>query len=253
MSAFKRLGKRASRILIIEGIPGAGKSAFIRSLKEYLVLVYAYEVVELSEDIPPAFLDLYLGGPDKRADEPFRRNMREYAFAFQIHMATERRVKVDRALDIVRRAPNIIVLMDRSPFGDCAFAYKLNADGLIRDEAMRVYDSVVALRSATDRSAMAEKFTDPAFAVLFLEVDVKTAQRRIATRGNAAEVAAYDDDYLGSLCTHYAAAMALCAPILKTFDWNADVTLVPSLEQPDTTVLPFDAIQPVITALELCV
>ena len=234
MSALVRVfpQKRKSQVVVFEGVPGCGKSSAVARLALYLKSL-SFEVFVHEEKPDPFFLGLYLS------------DMPRYAFAFQIHMATERRVAMRDAMQKVQSQDNTIVILDRSIAGDWAFERHLRKIGWISEKENGAYR---AISGVPPGCTLAMQYPAEWVKVLYLSVTPETSLRRVATRGNASEISAYDTAYMSSLQKAYEEVLDLYVPGVQTIDWNTDVTMQ---KDADGTQLPEEAIVPLVKLLNL--
>lgn len=222
-----------SFVLALEGIPGSGKSSAVDALVKHLS-THGYKVFVKEEKPDPFFLNLYLS------------NMPRYAFAFQIHMATERRVAMREAQDTIAASPNnTVVILDRSIAGDWAFEKHLRSVGWIDEVEHPAYRAISGVRVGESISV---QYPPETTRVVHLSVTPETSLRRIKMRGNTSEIAAYTEAYMTSLIRAYESVLSQCGPVLRTFDWNADVEMENDAES-GKSVLPTSAIAPIIKSL----
>jgi deoxyadenosine/deoxycytidine kinase len=198
-----------ARIFILEGLPGCGKTMFIRSAASYWAL-WGYHVRVFTEDIDAEFLAAYLA------------NQERYAFAFQTNLTHQRVYQHARARELVERDPLLIVFLDRSRIGDFAFARELNARGAITDAEFAFYRTASGLVRGTTLASLHPR-TD--FVVLYLRVTAAKSLERVRKRGNASEVGGYTLKSMSTLLEHYERTIDACRPIVVDVDWNADLAL----------------------------
>lgn len=154
-------------VIIVEGVPGCGKTSFCRSyLKQNKDAVIMEEWVDVN------LLSKYIS------------NMEEYAFEFQCRAQTETLKNIELALQYASEGKT--VLIDRGVVGNECFAEIQHESGFISDEELKEYK---ALSSNIDATM---------FKTCYLKCDAEVALRRISNRGRNGE-SSYTINYLQKL------------------------------------------------------
>jgi len=226
-----------ARIFILEGLPGCGKTMFIRSAASYWAL-WGYHVRVFTEDIDAEFLAAYLANPER------------YAFAFQTNLTHQRVYQHARARELVERDPLLVVFLDRSRIGDFAFASELNARGAITSAEFSFYRTASGLLRGATLASLHPR-TD--FVVLYLRVTAAKSLERVRKRGNASEIGGYTLKSMSTLLEHYERTIDACRSIVVDVDWNADLPLERRFdyhENSETEQLPGVALEAVFTKVK---
>lgn len=192
---YESLRHLKGSIIIIEGIPGSGKSTLCTKLAQYLTAV-GFETKNFEEEVNEPFLELFLS------------DMKKYAFAFQMNALCHRQRIYMQALDYARKN-NGIAIVDRSLAGDCSFAGLQHDYGNISDFEWKIYEHTV------NKSPLPQPST-----IIYLEVDTEVAMYRIKERNRGSEASAYDRKYLEDLDMNYKCSMEECEIPIKYIDWN---------------------------------
>lgn len=197
---YERLRHLRGAVIIIEGIIGAGKSTYARKLHQLLNKVGIPSQL-LEEEVDPYMLDLFLS------------DMKKYAFAFQMLMLAQRQKIYIQGLDFARRE-NGVVIIDRSLYGDMAFAMMHVDYGNISGVEWKAYESIMS-------SALLPQPSN----ILYLEVTPETALERIQARNRGKEVSSYNIQYLYDLDINYKVAMEESRIPIQYIDWNTPSNL----------------------------
>jgi len=229
--AFK--SSRPSKRVILEGVPGSGKSSAVQALAAHYK-TQGYRVKIMQEK------------PDENLLEQYLNNKPALAALFQFHMATERRVAMRDARAEVEANTNTIVIIDRSIAGDWAFEKHLRALGWIPESLHPAYRSISGVKS--DES-IAVHYPPGLVDVVYLSVTPATAIRRVTMRGYQAEIDSYDEKYMESLQSAYESVLAECGPVVHTLDWNADVEMEED-EKGGKKRLPLSAVASIVDLLK---
>lgn len=197
---YERLRYLRGAIILVEGIIGAGKTTLCSRLhdvfKEASIPVKFFE-----EEINGDLLNLFLS------------DMKKYAFTFQMTMMANRQKIYLAAQDFSRRE-NGISIIDRSFYGDLAFATMHMEKGNISDKEWNVYKSVFSSIGLEQPSN-----------IIYLDVTPETALDRIKTRNRGLETSSYTLEYLQELDTSYKISMEECDTHIQYIDWNDSRTL----------------------------
>lgn len=184
-----------SSIIIIEGIPGSGKSSLCEKLFKYLTEV-GFTVKNFEEEVNVPFLELFLS------------DMKKYAFAFQMSALSNRQKIYSHANDYARREGGIAII-DRSLYGDISFAALHHEYGNISDEEWAIYEHTV------DRTPMPQPSK-----VIYLDVDIETSMERISIRNRGSEASSYSYKYLYDLDVNYKVIIEESGIPVTYIDWN---------------------------------
>lgn len=164
----------ARRILVLEGIPGAGKTTLSHALLEYLK-EKGIRCTLFPEVVDKQLLALFLNDRAK------------YGFAFELYLLSERISTMKQAHDFITHGGGIAIV-DRGPVGGCAFAHYSDSHNKTFDlEARQVYDRLL-INGAPWKSMK--------IAQIYFPVKPKTALKRIFKRGNESEIQAYDEKFM---------------------------------------------------------
>lgn len=191
------LARRArGRVLVLEGLPGAGKTTATRRMQESCERCLGLEVVDLTENMRPPLLAYFCENPKERAG------------LTQLTMMEKRVFEMVEAARAAERGA--LVIIDRSIDGDLAFALRHHGDGNISDRVMRIYhDERTFVLNKLRR--LGPGYWPEVTATLFFNVPTDVLKQRIVARGDPAEIDLYcvkDPGYLDRLAESYAAALA---------------------------------------------
>lgn len=194
------------RVIVVEGLIGAGKTTFIRSLSRHLEK-HNSTVAAFDEDIDREFCDTYI------ADQ------RRYSFAFQVNQATSRRWQWKYVLSWVTASARNIAIVDRSAVGGEAFSTALWTAKLMSDD-----DFALCKRTAlgTDRTSLEQRYAPDVCRIVFLDVRPETSLARTRRRANKSEVDGYTLEYMQALDTAYRRVLKRFDSV-RYIDWNTDV------------------------------
>lgn len=197
---YERLRHLRGSIILIEGIIGAGKSTYAHKL-HVLLQKTGIPSVFLEEQVDPLMLDLFLS------------NMKKYAFAFQMLMLVERQKIYMQGIEF-SRGQNGVAIIDRSLYGDMAFASMHNDYGNISEKEWEVYQSVMESTLLPQPSI-----------ILYLDVTPEVAFERIKARNRDKESTTYTLEYLHDLDVNYKVAMVESGIPISYIDWNESSNL----------------------------
>lgn len=211
---WKALSDWRGRILVLEGVIGAGKSTLCRSIK-VLCKALGVPCKVLNEGVPDELLKLFLSDPKR------------HAFTFQVALLYRRVAQHARASELVSKG--FFVVQDRSLVGDSVFVLQAMRSGSMSADNLRDYSAILGR----------EKRLRRADATLYLVTSDAVAKDRVSTRDRPGECAHYlvrepwylarnvdcYDQLFRHIATHDAAlAQALC---IVPLDWNAPPPVVP--------------------------
>lgn len=197
---YERFKHLRGSIILVEGIIGAGKSTLGRRLTSMLNEI-GISARHYDEEVNMPLLELFLS------------DMKKYAFAFQMYMLQHRQAVYRDAITYCERH-NGVAIVDRSLFGDIAFARMHHTGSNISDDEWKVYESTISSNSLRVPSA-----------ILYLDVTPDVAMRRIKARNRGSEASEYDVQYLQALHDNYIKAMDHEYYQVLHIDWNQDSDL----------------------------
>lgn len=182
-------------LIILEGIISAGKTTQGLSLAKFLNK-NGIKCIFFIEQVNKELLDLYI------------KNMKEYAFSFQVIVARERINILKNAIEYCK--DGTICIIDRGLLGDISFARMQYDKKNLTEEEWNVYNKLVRY----------EKFSEPD-CTLFLDCDIDTAYERLLRRNNKNEVDGYTKEYFKELSTSYNKTLEeFNLKNLIKLDWN---------------------------------
>lgn len=186
-------------MIVIEGIIGAGKSTLAHELRKRIPRSVLYEE---PVDANP-YLPLFYREPAKYALE-----MQFFLMSYRYRMHMEAVEKEWRE--------GLVSIFDRSIYGDAAFAYLLHRSGDIGDLGYRNY---LRHREMMERTLLVPHH------VVYLDVEIETAQKRVRVRGRECETG-IPDSYQEALRAAY--EEKVLAPLrqktrVSVVDWNSEL------------------------------
>lgn len=197
---YERLRTLRGAVLVIEGIIGSGKTSLGEKLTQMIT----------NSGIPCKFFQEEVNLP---LLELFLKDMKKYAFSFQLYMLSTRQKVYREAIEFSRRE-NGVAIIDRSLHGDIAFASMHNDAGNISNEEWNVYEDIVSSNSLPEPTV-----------VIYLEVLPEVAIERINKRNRGSEVSKYTLEYLRELDTCYKVSMEESRIPIKYIDWSENRSL----------------------------
>jgi deoxyadenosine/deoxycytidine kinase len=179
-----------NKLLIkLEALIGGGKSTLCNSFNKW---VKSYITLECyPEPIKKMLLNLFYS------------DIKKYAFSFQSIVIRERVHVFEDAVTFLHEG-NLAVI-DRSPYGDCAFGLMHYASGNISPVEFLVYVDLIK----SDRDSKVREFNSEKFdikikkIVVYLACDPVIARERVINRDNEDEVDKCKLEYLIDLHTSY--------------------------------------------------
>ena len=169
--------KPSSKIIIVEGIPGCGKTTFCKS---YASSCREKDVVIMEEWVDEKILANYIS------------DMKNKATSFQYEAQRQSAVRLHKAFELANLGKT--VLIDRSLMGNRCFAEVQFEAGYILHNDMEVYR-----KTFTYETILSEKERrNVQMEVWYLQCDVDTALGRIKQRNRNGE-SAYSAEYLTKL------------------------------------------------------
>lgn len=193
---YEKLKHLRGSIILIEGIIGAGKTTLGMELSKMLSEVGIKSHL-FYEEINMSLLELFLS------------DMKKYAFSFQMYMLQNRQGVYREAISY-SELHNGVSIVDRSLFGDIAFAKMHYENGNINEEEWNTYCSTVTSTSLRTPSS-----------IIYLDITPDTAMRRIKARDRGSESSQYNIAYLESLHNNYISSMEDNDNVYH-IDWNKD-------------------------------
>ena len=179
-------------ILLVDGLPGSGKTTLIKELSSTLTARRIHHKVFL-EEVDDTLLEKYLS------------DMKAYALSFQLHMALKKQTIYHQASEFAKMG--YIVIIDRSIRGDFAFASTQNRMRYMSCDDFEIYrKDIEAITLSTPHT------------YLVLDVTVETAMRRIEKRGNSD--VDLDSNYFSLLLRETKDALRGYNP--SYMDWNGE-------------------------------
>lgn len=163
-------------ILYVDGLPGAGKTSLIASLKA----LKTAQVLVWEEKIDQTRLNLMLS------------NMKRYAFDYQMFRLRESARVFKEALSAALAGQFVVI--DRSVAGDAAFAWNHFLSGNMTDKQWQTY--LAELKELVGEMKAAEPFVKQLY--IYLATTAPQALQRIHRRGRAGE-SSYTLKYLKSV------------------------------------------------------
>lgn len=196
--SYGRYAVLAGQIVVLEGMPGVGKSTLGKEMAAMLNAV-GLKAVYLPEIIDEAALAEYLA------------DMRGRAAAFQMTALANRMAVHAEAVALA--AAGHVVVVDRGLVGDSAFAVMQRALGFFTDAEWEAYCAAVERARLCQASVLVHLACTPEMSI-----------RRIAARDNKAE-SVYDPTYMANYGAALVVAMALFhAGPAAELPWDEDLT-----------------------------
>lgn len=181
------LKNMTGRIIVLEGLPGAGKTLLSSSLCNY-----DENVIVLEEWVDEEVLAKYIS------------DMKRYATNFQFRIQNETMERMRKAVKLAKEG--FTVLVDRGITGNRCFAEMQYENGLISSSDIETY------RRAFNYEMIAG-LSDVNLHVIYMKASVSTCLDRIKKRDRKGE-SSYSVDYLKSLCNKHDELL----PTAKIFD-----------------------------------
>lgn len=182
-------------IFIIEGLIGVGKSTLGSSIEHYLNSIYI-SCKFFPEYTNKSLLDQYIS------------DMSKYAFTFQLFMLSKR-IEIYRQAEEFSKTGGISII-DRSIFGDMAFAYMQKKKGFISESEWKIYLDIMKQEIQLEPTA-----------IIFLDCNLDSCLERLNKRGDKVEISGYNKNYYESLNDAYEYIMNNYNNTkLTKIDWN---------------------------------
>lgn len=192
---YERLRHLRGAIILIEGVIGAGKTTLAGKLANLLTRV-GIPVKFFEENVNTHLLGLFLA------------DMKKYAFAFQLLMPAQRRNIYLQAMEF-SRIHNGVSIIDRSLYGDLAFANMHHDMGNIDDAEWKAYESLMSNDPLPQPSV-----------IIYLDVDTEVAMARIKARNRGTEANAYTSEYIQGLDGNYRCLLESSDIPTRYIDWT---------------------------------
>lgn len=197
---YESLRHLRGAVIVLDAVIGAGKTSL------GLALLSLFKEVQLpaqffEEEVDEQFLELFLSDKSR------------YAYAFQMHMLAVRQKIYMSAINFAHQN-NGISIVDRSLYGDFAFAQMHTKYGNISQEELSVYSGIVQKTPLPEPSV-----------ILYLDVSPQVALERIVQRNRGSEVAVYDIQYLQDLNDQYKKVFEKSGARVTRIDWNKSRSL----------------------------
>ena len=194
---FKRYKCLFGSVIVLEGNIGVGKTTAGASM-----VIYLNSIGLRAKFFPePVCLPLL---------NQYQKNMKKYAYSFQIIMAKERIQIYKDAWKFAKKGG--ISIIDRSLMGDYTFALMQYEKGFFTDSEWNVYLKLLE----HDR-----KF-DPDF-ILYLECTPEKAYERMIDRGRPGEKEGYTLEYFQDLNEAYEKSLNTISGNIGRLNWNDDL------------------------------
>lgn len=184
--------------VLVEGNISSGKSTVCNWLVSYLKNTTGYEVVHIAEKLNFPLLNKYLKNP------------KESALCFQLYMATWRIAALREYLRYGQEKP-LIVIVDRSIYGDIIFGKTNHIFGNIDDESFNLYLNTIVEDCILPKNRH----------VIYLKAELEVCFERICKRDRLDEKSDYNMGYLSTINKLHDEAFSEMENV-STLDWNKD-------------------------------
>lgn len=171
--------KCSGKILIVEGIPGCGKTTFCKSYAAAFSRIPG-DVVIMEEWVDEKILADYIS------------DMPNKATYFQYEAQRQSVLRLHNAISLANSGKT--VLIDRSLLGNRCFAEVQYEEGYISTDSIKEYRDVFSFRQVLNKKEMNEVQIE----TLYLKCDIETALERIRKRNRIGE-SCYSAQYLAKL------------------------------------------------------
>lgn len=192
----------SDQIIIVDGLIGAGKSTFVKSLFSYYKNK-GYNVIQLEEPVDELMLEAYIKHMDK------------YAYKFQSYMLMERIAIYENAQNFISKSKCNIAIIDRGLYGDYAFALLQREACRMDDIQWKIYNDIVSI--------YIKKLSNNK--IIFLNCDENVAMERIIKRNRPGEINGYSIDYLKNLNAAYKVSFEIHKAHPIIVDWNNNLVV----------------------------
>lgn len=199
MTLYERYKFLRGSIIIIEGNISSGKSTLCKNIANFLNSI-GLDTKLFEEPILDSYLDMYI------------KNMKKYAFGFQISMLLERQKLFQQAEQFIEHGG--IAVMDRSTYGDKVFALLHHEQGNIDINEWNVYQDIFS-RTIINRTNY----------FIYLNVNPDVNVRRCIQRNRGCEKDFYTLEYFQNLNNLYQKILTDVSLInnVINIDWNQDI------------------------------
>lgn len=164
-------------IIVIEGLIGVGKSTLGASLENYLN----------NMNIKCKFFPEYV---NKNLLQQYISNMSKYSYSFQLFMLSKRIQTYRDAEEYANKGG--VALIDRSVYGDMAFALMQKEKGFISEDEWQIYLNI-----------MHQEIRLEPRIIVYLNCTVDTCLKRLNKRGDKTEINGYNPQYFKDLEESY--------------------------------------------------
>lgn len=203
-SHYHKFLKFTGHVITIEGIVGAGKSTFGKSLEKL------FNSAGLRAKFFPEYKNIPLL-------DQYITDMKKYAYSFQLVMLMKRIETYRIAHEFASQGG--ISIIDRSLVGDITFARMQVAKGNISPQEFLIYENVIR----------SEEIFEPDITV-YLEASTDTVLKRIKERGIESEINGYSREYLDTLKENYEIVLSGIDNVVH-IDYNSNIELQTSADE----------------------
>lgn len=197
--------KGKGTLILLDGIPGSGKSLLAKSLKAML-------------DDKGKPCKVYIEECDEEKLDQYIRDMEKYAYSFQLETALDKCKIEDEA--VVFAESGGIAIVDRSLMGDSSFTLLHYANGFISANQLKEYTDKVFGAGSTSKSGN-DKYDSLS---IYLSVKPEIALERIRRRGTQAEKDEYTVEYLRLLDMAFREVSSKVR--IMEFNWDKELPVV---------------------------
>jgi deoxyadenosine/deoxycytidine kinase len=190
----------SGRIIILEGLPGVGKSLLCES-----VVKHNENVKILKEWVNEDVLQKYI------------ENMKKYASRFQFHIQNETMSRMQKAVELAKAG--FTVFVDRGIEGNRCFAEMQHRSGLISQSDIEIYRRAYSYD-------LVPGLLDVGFSVIYMKTEVETCLAHIRKRNRKGE-SAYDYAYLKALKTMHETLLTNVKVMKCDEEYNLENGLIP--------------------------
>lgn len=170
-------------IIYLESLISAGKSTLCKSC-DFHINNEGIKFRHYQEPINMKLLELFYS------------NIKKYAFPFQSIVIRERVHINNSAFEFLKDSGNLCII-DRSCFGDCAFALMHHSSGNISDKEFEVYGDLIKTPLGISKDEKVKEY------VVYLHSTPEKCRERVVKRGNFSEIENCNIEYLTGLEKNY--------------------------------------------------